>query len=116
MLAGERDFSLLQNAQMHYWTHSISWVLFCRYIDHSPPSSTMVKNEWNYTSTLPIHLDMDSNNCPFTCYLIIPLLWCFKIWLGQFSPARYEFLIVVLLRSQLFGCNVLLLDQGFLTF
>jgi len=51
----------------------------------------------------------------FTCYLII-LLWCIKIWLGQFSLARYKFLISVLLRSQLFGFNVLLLDRWFLTF
>jgi len=71
----------------------------------------MVKNEWNYTCTLPICLlGMDSNSFPFTCYLIISLLWCIKIWLGQFNFARYEFLIGVLLRSQLFGSNVLLLD------
>jgi hypothetical protein len=27
-----------------------------READHSPPSSVEVKNEWSYTSTLPIHL------------------------------------------------------------
>jgi len=28
-----------------------------READHSPPSSTEVKNAWSYTSTPPIHLN-----------------------------------------------------------
>jgi len=35
--------------------------------NHSPPSSTEVKNEWSYITVTPIRLHgMDSENCTFT--------------------------------------------------
>jgi hypothetical protein len=62
ILAESRNFSLLQNVQTdseaHPITHSMGIGVLPRGIkrprrevDHSPPSSAEVKNEWSYTST-----------------------------------------------------------------
>ena len=67
LLAGETDFSLLQNLQPGLKTHRASYSgvqgSFSRInqpgheSDHLPPSRTKVKNEWSYTSfpTLCLH-------------------------------------------------------------
>jgi hypothetical protein len=40
-----------------------------REVDHSPPSSTDVKNEWGYTSTPPVFLHrVDRDNCILSDY------------------------------------------------
>jgi len=58
-----RNFFLLQNLQIgsgfHPVTYSIGIIALTRrfkLIDHSPPSSSDVKNEQNYTSPHPIYL------------------------------------------------------------
>jgi len=66
LLAGERDFSLLQNVQPGSRTHRASYTgvqgSFSRInqpgheSDHLPPSNTKVKNEWSYTSSPPLCL------------------------------------------------------------
>ena len=58
---GTEDFSLLKNVQTSSVAQpaSFQWLLGALFpavkrpgceVDHSPPSSTEVKNEWNYTS------------------------------------------------------------------
>jgi len=59
-LACARELSILQNvltgSAAHPASYSIGyWALPLKHEDdHSPPSSTIVKNEWRYTSTPPV--------------------------------------------------------------
>jgi hypothetical protein len=49
-------------------TGILSWgvTLPGRYVDHSPPPSDEIKNEWSYTSTPPTFLHgIDRGNFPF---------------------------------------------------
>jgi hypothetical protein len=72
--ARARDCSLLHNFQAGSWAHPAR----CsfpgvkqqgREVNHSPPSSAEVKNEWSYTSTLPTCLHgVDRENFNFVTF------------------------------------------------
>jgi len=127
MLAGEREFSLLQNAQMHSWTHSASHsmcarVISCRNGGHGVKLSTHLHLvPWlRMNETTPLlspytFLAWTATKVPL---LVIWSFFCYGALKHGWDDlaSRDMFLIAVLLRSQLFGFNVLLLDRWFLTF
>jgi hypothetical protein len=61
-LASARELSILPNVQTGSAAHPASysmgyWALPLKHEDdHSPPSSTIVKNEWRYTTIPPVFL------------------------------------------------------------
>jgi len=79
-LAGARELSILQNVQtgsaahpasysMGYWAHPLK-----HEDDHSTPSSTIVKNEWRYTSTPPILLYGMQGTISTSCLITVSFL------------------------------------------
>jgi len=82
MLLGVRDFSVLQNVQTGSGAHPascslgtgvLSWGLkwLGHYINHRPPSSANLKNEWSYTSSPFMCLNcMDSENFYIFLHLV----------------------------------------------
>jgi len=82
ILVGVREFFLLQNCPDRLW--SPCSLLFNGYqgsfvgrvkqpgreINHLPPSTVEVKNEWSYTSSSPIyHCGMDREDFTFTFFV-----------------------------------------------
>ena len=90
VLIGARNSSLLWNVQTGSVTHrgSFPGTKWLRHeVNHSPPSSAKVKNEWSCTSTPPICLHgVDRANFTFTlnfrCYTINDMVW--QSWTASF--------------------------------
>jgi hypothetical protein len=108
--AGERGFYLLQNIQ----TGSGAYTAFCsavtgsfspgvkrprREVNHSPPYSVQVKNEWSYTFDLPIRLHgVDRDNSAFTIYVSITSRQ--TIYVHTFKNIQINFVAALMLISE----------------
>jgi hypothetical protein len=80
-----RDLSLLQNVQTVSGAHRVSYSMSTgvlspgakrpgREVNHSPPSSAEVKNEWSYSSSPSIRLhSMDRDNFALTFKVILSI-------------------------------------------
>jgi hypothetical protein len=91
ILVGVRDFSLLQNLQIGSGAQPDSCSLgtgvlsqdvkrLWHEVNHSPPSSAEVKNEWSYTSAYTRCLPgVERENITFVCKVIVILHDNFRI-------------------------------------
>jgi len=57
-------------------------------VDHPPPSTTEVTNDWSYTSTLPLHAFME---CIGTVPVLVSYLKNFFMWDKVNAVRQLEF-------------------------